>query len=129
MIKNFLNPLIAILVIFLPFQFIKSSNMMLLQGKLDTIVISTSAQCEMCKERIEKALAYEKGVKTSNLDMLTKSVSIIYNPAKTNPARLRKAISIAGYDADEVLADEKAYSKLPACCKKPEDPNAKPHSN
>jgi len=33
------------------------------QGKITEIKIKTSSQCEMCKERIEKTLAFEKGVK------------------------------------------------------------------
>ena len=33
------------------------------QGKADTtVVIHTSAECEMCQKRIEKALLFEKGI-------------------------------------------------------------------
>lgn len=88
--------------------------------KYGLINIQTSAQCEMCKTRIEETLAFEKGVKTSELDMESKIVKVIYNPDKTTPGKIRKAISLAGYDADDIPADQKAYNKLPACCKKPE---------
>ncbi|MDK2909617.1 MAG: periplasmic mercuric ion binding protein [Bacteroidales bacterium] len=87
----------------------------------DTVWIRTSAQCEMCKETIEKALAYEKGVISSDLDLKTKKVKVVYSPAKTSPEKIRKAISASGYDADEVAADPKAYKRLPSCCKKPQD--------
>jgi len=87
----------------------------------DTVWIKTSAQCEMCKEAIEKALAYERGVVASDLDLKTKQVKVIYHPAKTTPEKIRKAISMSGYDADEVMADPKAYRRLPRCCKKPQD--------
>ncbi len=86
-----------------------------------TIKIKTSAQCEMCKEKIERALAYEKGVVSSELDMETKEVEVKYKTKKTSPEKIKKAISVVGYDAGEVKADAKAYSKLEACCKKPED--------
>jgi hypothetical protein len=43
---------------------------------------------------------------------------IVYNPKKTNPEQLKKVISSVGYDADEMLADKKAYDALPPCCKK-----------
>ncbi len=96
-------------------------------GKFETIKIKTSSQCGECKERIEEALAFEKGVKTAELDVETKIVTVTYKKSKTSPEKIRKAISKVGYDADDVTADPKAYSKLDACCKKPEYPDADPH--
>jgi len=96
-------------------------------GKFEEIKIKTSAQCDMCKERIEEALAFEKGVKKSELDMETKIITVTYKKGKATPESIRKAISKTGYDADDVKADPKAYSKLDACCKKPEDPNHEGH--
>ena len=84
---------------------------------IDTVYIHTSSVCDMCKERIETALAYEKGVKSSDLDVKTKIVKVIYRPTKTTPLAIRKAISAIGYNADEVVADVKAYNKLSKCCK------------
>lgn len=82
------------------------------------IKIQTSAVCGMCEERIESNMAFEKGVKSVELDDKTKIVTIVYKTSKTNPEKLREAISKLGYDADDVEADPKAYAKLPACCKK-----------
>lgn len=82
------------------------------------IEIKTSAQCEMCKERLEKAFAYEKGVKSSDLNVKTAVFKVTYFPNKTNPEKLREAITLIGYDADDLKADEKAYKKLPDCCQK-----------
>ena len=96
-------------------------------GKFETIKIKTSSQCDMCKERIEEALAFEKGVKTAVLDIETKVVTVTYKKSKTSSEKIKKAISKVGYDADEVAADPKAYSKLDACCKKPDDADALPH--
>lgn len=80
--------------------------------------IKTSAQCGMCKDRLEGALAYEKGVNKSVLNITDKVLTVTYNPKKTNPDKIRKVVSNAGYDADDVLADKAAYDALPACCKK-----------
>ena len=82
------------------------------------IKIQTSAQCEECKERIEKNMAYEKGVKAVDLNLEDKVLTVIYKTNKTTPEKLREAVSDIGYDADDVAADPKAYSKLPACCQK-----------
>lgn len=97
-------------------------------SKWATVQIKTSATCTMCKETIETALAYEKGIKKSNLDVESQVVTVTYNPAKTTPDKIRLAISKAGYDADDVKADPKAYDKLDECCKngeKCEDPKKK----
>jgi len=88
------------------------------EPKEKEIKIQTSAICGMCEERIESNMAYEKGVKSVELDDKTKIVTITYKTAKTDPEKLRKAISKLGYDADDVEADPDAYAKLPKCCKK-----------
>jgi copper chaperone CopZ len=85
---------------------------------METITIKTSAVCDMCKETIEKAMAYEKGVQKSELNVDTKILTVTYNPKKTTPEKIRTAVTKAGYDADEMHADAKAYSALDACCKK-----------
>lgn len=82
------------------------------------VKIKTSATCEMCKETIEKYVAFEKGVKKVTVDVNTKIATVVYNPQKTSPEKIRTAISNAGYDADDVPANKKAYNKLDECCKK-----------
>jgi copper chaperone CopZ len=87
-------------------------------SKPATIKIRTSAVCGQCKDRIEKGMAYEKGIKDITLDVDTKIATVRYSPAKTTPAEIRVAISKLGYDADSIPADKLAYAKLPPCCKK-----------
>lgn len=90
-------------------------------AKTSEVDIKVSSQCSMCKETIERALAFEKGVVKSNLDLKTHIVKVTYKNGKTDADQIRKAISLAGYDADDVPADPKAYAKLSDCCKKPDD--------
>jgi copper chaperone CopZ len=90
----------------------------ILADKYLEIKIKTSAVCGMCKDRIEQGLAFEKGIKDVSLDVDTKIATVKYNPGKTNPDEIRNLISKLGYDADSIPADQKAYDKLPACCKK-----------
>jgi periplasmic mercuric ion binding protein len=99
----------------------------LAQKKTEEIKIKTTAQCEMCKSRIETAMAYEKGVVKSSLDLETKDLTVEFKPGKTNADNIRKALNLLGYDADYTLADKKAYDKLPPCCKKPDDPEHSSH--
>jgi len=93
------------------------------ESKWKEIDIKVSSQCGMCKDRIEKTLAFEKGIKSSVVDLIKDEVKVIYNSKKTDPAKICKAIAAVGYDADDVAAVKKAYDKLPGCCKKPADPN------
>lgn len=88
-------------------------------GDNPTVVkIKTSAVCGMCKRKIEKNLAYEKGIEDVNLDVPSKIVTVKFNPKKTNLAEIKKIISNTGYDADEMASDPVAYEKLSSCCKK-----------
>jgi periplasmic mercuric ion binding protein len=95
--------------------------------KTDEIKINTSAQCGQCKTRIETAMAYEKGVVKSNLDVDSKVLTVTYKVGKTTPDAIRKAVAAVGYDADDIPAIEAAYKKLPPCCKKPDDPDHAGH--
>ncbi|MFY0628418.1 MAG: heavy-metal-associated domain-containing protein [Reichenbachiella sp.] len=81
------------------------------------VEIKTSAICEMCQYAIEKELAYEKGVKSANLNLDNKVITVVYNEKKTSPETIRKRISLTGYHADNVQRDLKAYDDLPMCCK------------
>lgn len=87
-------------------------------AKKAELKVKTSAVCEMCKTTIEKELAFAKGVKRSTVDVPSKIVTVTYNPKKTTPEKIRQAIAKAGYDADDVPADPKAYENLNSCCKK-----------
>jgi len=80
--------------------------------------IKTSAVCDMCKETIEKAMAYEKGVKKSDLNVESKVLTVTFDPKKTSLEKIRIAITKVGYDADGLAADKNAYDNLSPCCKK-----------
>lgn len=86
--------------------------------KTETVNIQTSAVCGMCKETITKALATLKGVKKVALNTDTKVVSVTFNPSLVKADAIRATISKAGYDADNIPADPKAYENLHSCCKK-----------
>jgi cation transport ATPase len=84
----------------------------------EQLQFKTSAVCDMCKARLEKAMAYEKGVQAANLDVSSKLLTVTYRPEKTTPEALRTAVQRTGYDADNKVADARAYDRLPDCCKK-----------
>ena len=85
---------------------------------LVTVEIQTSAVCGMCKEKLEHDLAFEKGVKDVNLDNETKIITIKFKEGKTTKEKIKIAITKVGYDADEMMANQKAHDNLPKCCQK-----------
>ena len=114
-------------------QLIKFSTMMLITAALfisanmfaqekakksETVEIKSSVVCGMCEERVTKELTFEKGVTDVKVNLETKVITVTYKTSKTDKETIKKAITKIGYDADELLADDKAYEKLPACCKK-----------
>jgi len=53
-------------------------------SKYETVEIQTSAICGQCKERLEHDLAFEKGVKSVELNDETKVLTIQYKKGKNN---------------------------------------------
>ncbi|PWV49006.1 heavy-metal-associated domain-containing protein [Chitinophaga sp. S165] len=92
------------------------------KGTLVTAKINTpTVQCEQCKNRIERYLSREEGVQSSKVDFKKGITTVKFFSDRTNIENVKTAIANAGYDADNVTAEEEAYKKLPTCCKKPED--------
>lgn len=87
-------------------------------AQTDTVRIRTSAQCETCREKLERDLGYIKGVQHIELDLETSVLTVAFDGSRTNAVKIRKAVTRSGYDADEMPADPRAYQRLPACCKK-----------
>ena len=89
---------------------------------VQTVTIQTpSVQCESCKKRIEEYLKRGDGIQKSNVDFKKHVTKVTFVAERTNVENIKAAIANAGYDADDVKADEEAYKRLPKCCKKPAD--------
>src|ERR1051325_9297957 len=85
---------------------------------IQTVTIQTpTVQCESCKKRIEDYLKREDGVTKANVDFKHHVTKVTYFAERTTAENIKTAIANAGYDADDVKADEEAYKKLPKCCK------------
>lgn len=85
-------------------------------GDKQTDVIKTNAECDMCKKRLEGDLNYRKGIVFAELDVASKDLTVKYNTSKITLDEIRTIISEIGYNADEVKANKKSQSELPACC-------------
>lgn len=71
--------------------------------KTSTVKFVVNLHCEECKQKIEKAIPFEKGVKDLNVDMKTNVVTINYIPSKkTNDESLKKALQKLEFQVKEV---------------------------
>ena len=55
------------------------------------VVLSVDIHCQGCIDKIMKNIAFEKGVKDIVCDLKTKTVTVTYNPSKTDVPTLLKA--------------------------------------
>jgi periplasmic mercuric ion binding protein len=97
--NNFLQNFMVIILLFGVF-----GNADAQKKNREVVKIKTSAVCNNCKNRIEQNIAFEKGVTDVVVDLATKIATVTFNPKKTNPDKLRQAISKLGYDADDIPA-------------------------
>ncbi len=81
-----------------------------------TETIKVAGNCEMCKARIEKAAKLD-GVSKAEWSTKTKTLSVTFNPSKTNIELVGKKVTVAGHDTEKVKATDAVYDKLPGCCK------------
>ena len=75
------------------------------------------AKCQMCADKITGAVLDLKGVHSAEVDLKEKVATVKYDPATVTVAKLERAISAVGYDANSTRRDKKAYGKLCPCCK------------
>lgn len=93
-------------------------NVAFAQKSIETVEIQTSAVCDMCKETIEKQLAFTKGVTAAELDVKTAIVTVSYRTKRTTIDAIRAAINEIGYEADNSKPTKEAYDNLHHCCQK-----------
>jgi periplasmic mercuric ion binding protein len=84
-------------------------------GQLKTETLKVWGNCDMCKDRIEKAVKAE-GATSASWDVKTKMLSVSYYPSKTNPDALGRKLASVGHDTEKFKAPDDVYAKLPGCC-------------
>ena len=94
---------------------------------LQTAKISTpNVLCEECKKRLTTYLDRYDGIQYLNINFRKGEITVKYLTDRIDIEQIKTAIANAGYDADDVTANEEAYKKLPKSCKKFEDGGGHP---
>ena len=98
------------------------------QPKFQWVTVkSANLKCWECKERLDKYLIMENkahmesGIMQWKMNLLQGEIKFQYLPDRTSAEDIKAALNNAGFDADDVKAEEEAYKKLPPICKRQED--------
>jgi mercuric ion binding protein len=81
------------------------------------VIAAKTMVCGSCENNVKKAVYAVEGVKSVDVDLKGKMVTVQFLPAKTNLVTIERAITDAGYDANDKQRDPGAYEALDACCK------------
>ncbi|SRR5690606_38244848 len=81
------------------------------------IVCDHCKACETCGKMFQTEMLKIKGVKMYELNEEKETITVYFNPKKTNLQSIKTGISKLGFDADEIKADPIAYENLDGCCK------------
>ena len=90
-----------------------SSLVLLAAGKgLRVLVMTPTPQmhCESCENKIKKNLRFEKGVVKIETSVEAQTVTVTYNPAKTNVENIQAAMKKIGYDT-KIVSDHPKEEK------------------
>jgi hypothetical protein len=91
-----------------------NSNMTMHTPKTETLKVW--GKCDMCKARIEK-IALSSSATSADWNVKTKVLTVVYDPWASNLISISDKLAKAGHDTGLRSAKDKAYNKLPDCCK------------
>lgn len=70
------------------------------------VCISASLHCTSCQKKVEREIAFEKGVKTVTANLEQKTVTIKYDPSKNTDEKLAEALKKLGYEVKIIKKEE-----------------------
>jgi mercuric ion binding protein len=83
---------------------------------LTTASFKVLGNCGMCKRTIESAAASVTGVTTASWDQESKMITVSFDADVATVLQIHQTIAAAGYDTENVRAEDAAYSALHGCC-------------
>lgn len=84
-------------------------------GQGEHTSFKVGGNCEMCKDRIEKAALSVSGVSSANWDSESLELHLNYNKG-VSLEKVHKAIAGSGHDTELEKAPDEVYDELPGCC-------------
>ena len=96
------------------------------KAQLTAKIKTPNALCQEDKVRLESYLNRYDGIVGINVNFRKGETTVKYLTDRTDIEQIKTAISNAGYDADDVIANAESYKRLPKSCKKAEDGGGHP---
>lgn len=81
------------------------------QKEIKIVKFLTSAHTENCKAKIEKTLAYEKGVIESELNINNQVLTVKFKPDKTTVEKIQNVIRKLNHEAEVLIEIDEVLSK------------------
>lgn len=70
------------------------------KSETKTVTFKVGLHCKNCVKKVTENISFAKGVKDLKVSLENKTVTVTYDPAKTDVETLRKAIEKLGYTAE-----------------------------
>ena len=83
---------------------------------IHTLLI-VSGNCEICKERIEKAALSIDGVDSASWNISDGNLSLTFDPRRTSLDEISLGIAAVGHDTNLHKSGRCVQGKMPDCCK------------
>lgn len=90
-----------------------------------TVLIQADIDCNNCKAKIEKNMAFVKGVQDVKADVSTHLITVVYDPAKIKEADILKEVKKLGMggtivkEGEKISLDKNATTTAPSTSNKP----------
>ena len=107
------NAILGILALVLVSIVLVSANAF---GATKEETVKVWGNCGMCKKTIEKSLKGVEGIESASWNKTTKILSVSYDASKITMKKIEKKVAAAGYDTQNVKANDGAYNNLAECC-------------
>ena len=89
-------------------------------AKISEVKLAVNVHCESCKQRIEKSIPFEKGIKDVVVNLNDKEVTVQYDNTKTDVEKITGLFKKLGYVAEIAVekteAKETAEKTTSSCC-------------
>lgn len=95
-------------------KFIKNETIAVMSYSTETFRVY--GNCGMCKKTIESSLKDIDGIKKASWNVVSKQMTVTFNPERISLIQIKEKIATVGYDTEDVKAETSTYDKLPGCC-------------
>ena len=81
------------------------------------VIKTPTILCEKCQEKVEFFISHTEGVTSVAVNIRKKTTTVTWLNDRSSLEHIKTAIANLGYDADDIEAEEYAFSRLPKSCK------------